>query len=186
MSQAGIINTSSGPVPPSVPTSFVTQNGTAVPLANILIVHGIQSNENNDNGITAKGGVVGTGTSNEVDIVLTNRQTGTATTTNATPTVVLTFALGSTPGVYTIEGNLIAFDITDTAGASYSFTSGVRTSGVSGTEIGTEFKDLFEEPAMATADFTITVSGNNLIVTLLGIAGKTIDWNCYITYRFIS
>lgn len=171
---------------PVVATSYETDNGTAVPAANTLIIHGIDSVENNDNGITVKGGVVGTGVANEVDVVLTNRQTATVSTADNSVTTILTFALGATPGVFFIEGNVVAFDITDSAGASYSFVTGARTTGAAGTEIATQFEDIFEEAAMATADINVLVSANNLLVTVQGITAKSIDWNCYLTYRFVS
>lgn len=186
MSQITKMLTSAGPIPPIIATSYVTQDGTAVPAANILILHGIDSTENNDNGIILKGGLTGTGTSNEVDVVLTNRVTGSVTTSNATPTAIITFPLGATAGVYFLTGDIVGFDITDVAGGAYSFSSAVRTTGASGVEIATEFKDVLEEAAMMNADFTVAVVGNNLVISVIGILAKTINWNAFLTYRFIG
>ena len=176
----------SGPVPPSVATSYVTQKGTAVPSANTLIVFGEQSTENNNSGIIVKGGVVGTGTSNEVDVVLTNRVTGQITTSDATPTTIITLDMGLSAGVMCLQGTVEAYDITDTAGAVYSFTSGLRTTGGAGIEIATQSEGIFVETSMATATIDINASGNNVVVIVTGIAGKTINWDAFFTYRFVS
>lgn len=191
MSQAGQINSAAGPVPPTVPTSFTTQSGTAVPAANVLIIDAFDSNENNDNGITVKGGVAagnppGTGLTNEVSVYLTNRVTGAVTTTNATPTTLVSLSLGATPGVYYVTGDIVAYDVTDAAGAAYSFSGAAQTDGVTATEIGSDEKDVFEAAAMLTADFNIGVTGNSAFLEVIGIAGKTIDWSALLTYRFIG
>lgn len=165
---------------PAVPTTFTTDSGSATPAANNLNIFGIDSTANNDNGISTSG------SGDTVNVILTNRTTGSVSTIDATPTTAITFALGATPGVYYFEGNIVAFDVTDTAGASYSFVSGFRTTGAAATEISTEFKDEFEEAAMSTADFSVSASANNLIIQVTGIAAKTIDWNVFLTYRFVS
>ena len=180
MSQAGIVSSSSSPPPPQVPITFTEDSGSAQAAANILNVLGLDTTANSDNGISTLG------SGNTVTILLTNRQTGTVTTADATPTNVLSFALGATPGVYFFEGNVIAFNTTDTAGAGYAFSSAIRTTGAAGVEIATQFEDLFEEAAMSTADIDVTVSANNLVITVTGVAAKTINWNGFLTYRFVS
>lgn len=183
MSQAGIINTSSGPVPPDVPTTFVTDvNSPAVPALNILNVIGGDTTTNNDNGIQTDGSSGG----NTLTVQLTNRATGQVTTVDATPTTIISFSLGATPGIFYFRGSIVAYDLTDVAGGAYDFSSGMRTTGAAATELGTEYKDVFEEAAMATADFNILASGNNLIVQVIGIAAKVINWNAEFTYRFVS
>lgn len=172
-----------GPPPPPVPTTFVTDvNSPAIPAVNILNVIGGDTAANNDVGLQTDGSSGG----NNLTIQLTNRMTALTTTMDGTPTIMLTFPLSAVAGVYYLEGDLVAFDVTDAAGAAYSFSSAVRSTGVAATEIGTEFKDLFEEPAISAADFSISASGNTVIVTVTGILGKIIDWNCFLMYRFVS
>lgn len=177
------VGVTAGALPPSVPTSFVTDSGTAIPAGNILNVNGGSSSTNNANGIEA---IANPNGSNNMVIELTNRISGDVTTTDATPTTIITFALGATPGVYTFSGDITAFDSTDTAGGSYGVISGIRTTGAAAVEIGTQFNTNFEEPAMVTADIDVTTSGNNVIFQVIGIAGKTIDWDALFTYRFVG
>jgi hypothetical protein len=180
-----IVPVSGGSLPPAVPTSFVTQDGTAVPAANILIVNAIDSIENNNNGIISKGGVVGTGTSNEVDIVITNRLQGVVTTADATPTSIITFT-PTLVGTYTIETRIGAFNSTDTLGAGYSLFGTARFNGVTSTLCGTADRIVNEEVGMETASVTFTVSGANILVNAVGIAAKTINWSAVGLYTYVG
>ncbi len=183
MSQAGIISTSTGPVPPIVATSYVTDvNSPAIPIANVLNVLGADTTSNNDNGIRTDG----SSGSNTLTVQLTNRTTGTVNTSDATLTTIITFPLGATPGVYYFWGSIESFDSLTPAAGTYSFSAGIRTDGVSGTELGTEYHDTFEDPSFATTDIFISASGNNAVVQVQGLAATTIHWNSLLEFRVVT
>ena len=186
-----------GVLPPVVPTSFTTQNGTAVPAANILIVNGNDSTENNANGIITKGGVVGTGTGNEVDIIITNRLQGTVTTVGAATQTIVTFT-PTVAGTYAIEARVAAFNTTSTEGAGYSLFGTMRWSaggGGTATLCGTPDKIVNEEGSMAVpspngANCTMTVSGGSVLINGVGYAvlavDQTINWSCVGLYTYVG
>lgn len=173
----------SGPVPPTVPTSFVTDvNSPAIPAANILNDIGGNTTANNNNGIRTDGSSGG----NTLTTQLTNRQTATITTADATPTALLTFALPAVAGTYYVFGNVQAFTNTGPAGGAYSFSGGYLTNGATATELGTEFHDTFQSAALLTSDINLSASGNNVVLTVIGVVGLTIDWNSLLEFRQVN
>lgn len=185
MSQAGIVNQASGPSPPGVATQFNTQNGNSVPLANILIINGIDSTENNNNGIITKGGVAGTGTQNEVDVVITNRITGSVTTSDATLTTIASFTLPAA-GVYSFDFIVASFNTTDVLGAAYSLFVGIRGTGAAAVKLNLEDKIVNEEAGDTGCNISASVSGNSILIQATGIAAKTINWNAVGTYVYVG
>lgn len=166
---------------PKIPTSFVTDSGTAVAAANILNVPGATSTNNNLNGITTRG------SGNTLDVVLTNRITGTATTTDGTTvTNLYSFDMGATPATYLFYVRVVAFDTTDSLSAAYASYRCVRTDGANGTLIGADTNFEIEEGAMSGVTISNTISGNNSIVTVQGLAGKTIHYVAVTEYQKVT
>jgi len=178
MSQAGIINTATGPVPPAVPTSFVTDvNSPSVPIANIENILGNDTSANNNNGIFTDG----SSGSNTITVFISNRITGSVTTTDATPTTIASFSLGATPAVFVFDIQISSFNLTDVNGDGYFISGSARTDGATATLCGTPDKIINEEVADA-ADANMIVSGNNVIIQATGIVGKTHHWRTVATY----
>lgn len=165
MSQAGIVSSTSGPVPPAVPTSFVTDSGTAIPALNILDLNGGQ-------------GIRVTGSSNNVVISLLDvTYSGTATTsdgggqtanlnttipvpTSSTVSISVNMS-GYSTGVVGLGGNMTATAINN-AGVVTIIASPIIHLNLSATLIG--------------ATFTAVVSGTNVLIQCTGKAGNTINW----------
>ncbi len=164
MSQAGIISTASGPVPPTVATSYVTDvNSPAIPALNILNVLGNDTTANSVNGIRTDG----SSGSNTLTVQLTNRLQGTVTTTNSTPAPIITFT-PTVIGTYAIEIRIAAYNTTSTLGAGYSVFGSARFDGVNSNLCGTADRIVNEEGAMSSANVTFTVSGANILINAVG------------------
>lgn len=201
MSQAGIINTAGGPSPPSVATSYTTNNGTAVPALNVLDIRGIDNttafinpntnigNNNNPSGIIVIGGAAQTGASNRVDVQLSNRIHGSGTTTDGTnPVILYTFSLGSVPGTYLFESYITAYDQTDALGAAFVTFAAVRTNGVGAVLIGSNSPLISEEGALSGIAIGTVVGAisNTFFIRAQGIVNATIDYSIVTNYQFVS
>lgn len=189
-----IIPISGGALPPAVPTQFNTQNGNAVPLANILLIDAFDSSENDVDGITTKGGAAagdppGSGTANEVSIYLTNRITGTATTTDSiTPQTLSSFSLGAIPGTYLFNTKVVVYNITDGLSATYSSSAGVLASGVAGslTTVGNFFTDELAPMDGVSIAISVTDVANTFTIVVMGLTGKTLHYLALTDYLFVS
>ena len=180
MSQAGDLSQSSGPVPPVVATSYVTDvNSPAIPAANILNVLGNDTTANDDDGIRTDG----SSGSNTLTVQLTNRIQGSVTTTDATTTTIITFPL-SAAGTYALDVNVVAHNSTASLGAAYAMFVGFRSDGVTATKLNLEDKIVNEEAGMTDCNVISTASGNNALIQVIGIAANTINWNAVGTYVF--
>jgi len=171
-------------IPSSVATIFRADDATqAVPVANILNVFSRQTSDDADFGIQTTADPNG---SQNFYIELTNRLTGTVTTTDGTLTTIATLPMGTTASVIYLSGNVQAFNASTPAGGGYSFTGAFRNTGGGGSvavEIGVEFKDQFEELALEPSEVFLIASGNDIVLQVQGVVGLSVNWNSLITYR---
>lgn len=181
MSQAGIISTTSGPVPPTVATTYVTDvNSPAIPAANILNVLGNDTTTNNANGIFTDG----SSGSNTLTVFISNRYRQTTTTAGgATSTVTILSAIAA--GTYVFDMLIAAFATSGgPAGNGYTIVGAVLSDGITATLLPNQQVDSFEDDV--PADVQLSVSGNNVTVILTGAAGVNFDWNVTGTYITVS
>jgi hypothetical protein len=185
MSQAGIINTQSGPAPPTVATSYVTDvNSPAIPAANILNVFGRDTTNNDVYGIQTDG----SSGSNTLTVQLTNRFHGSVTTTNATPTTLVSCPMVTNPAVFNFVVNVVGYDSTNNAGASVVATVTFRTTGGSPVNLSPDDFVTQQDATFAGGSGSIIFNGSaaSMSVVVTGALATTIDWVAHGTYTVVS
>ena len=165
--------TTAGNLPPSVPTSFVTDAGTAIPVANVLNVVGGP-------------GINTSGSGSTVTVNLNGALSGTGTTIGAVTADVITFAAGAVPGTYQFDIRVAGFDATVPQSCGYGIIATARTTGAAASIIGTPDKVVAEEGTLSAANADVVASGNNIIVRVLGIAVDTVRWKADAVFTFRS
>lgn len=170
---------SSSPLPPEIPTSFVTDSGTAIPVANVLNVLGSDTTVNDADGLRS----IGSG--NTVTYQLTNRLQGEGSTVGAVTADIITFDLGATPGCFKFHFEVTAFESTTPSGLGYSIEASARTDGITATVISTPDADEDEDDVLTDeADWNIIASGNNIILRVDGVTGLNLNWGSVGSYVF--
>ncbi len=175
-----IKSSASGPVPPSVATTYVTDvNSPAIPALNILNVLGNDTTANNDNGIRTDG----SSGSNTLTVQLTNRLQGSGSTIGATTADIVTFT-PTVVGTYKLKFETAAYNTTSTLGAGYDVFGAIRFDGVNSNVCGSADTIDNEEGAMSACDIDIIVSGASAILRVTGYAAQTINWGAVGSYVF--
>ena len=186
MSQAGHLSVSSSP---AVATSYTTDTGTAVPVANVLDVRAVDVTTSNASGIQTRGGVsTVVGGLNDLEVQLTNRLQGTTSITGAITGDIITFALSSsTASTYRFEFDVAGIDTATGDGVGYSVDATARTDGVAtATVIQTPNIDADEDASLGAALITVVASANNIILRATGVAGQTINYSAVGIYVVVT
>jgi hypothetical protein len=68
-------------------------------------------------------------------------------------------------------------------GASWRLFASSKTNGTTTTEIGSDASVNFKEASLATANVTFTAVGNAVLISAVGIAATSINWDALINYR---
>lgn len=176
MSQAGDISATAGPVPPTVATSYTTDvNDTTIVAADIPAPEGTSIPSGNVLRVSGDDGIKTVSTPNAATNNLTVRFVrGRTTTTGAQTANLITQSILSNTTM-TIQIIISGFSETND-GVGFYGTAVVKN--VAGTASLINTVDLIKnaDTDLAGTTVTVTTSGGNLLVNVVGVAGENIQW----------
>lgn len=171
-----------GSLPPSVPTSFVTDSGTAIPAGNILNVLGGSTFSDDSDGIKTFG------SGNTVSVQLTNRSNTSGTTSDGLGQTLdlITYSFIAPDTCYNFDINIVAKNTGAFTGAGFKIFGTVVANATTATLMGVPDKIENKDPTLAAIQANLVVSGANAIVRVTGLAGTTIDWKMVSIYVSVT
>jgi hypothetical protein len=156
-----------GSLPVVVPTSFVTDSGTAVPATNVINING-------SNGISTSG------SGNNITITLKeNTVTGTGTTIGATGATLISFAPINNKG-FSVQGLVIGYDTVNNLSIGGEVIAVGRTFSGNVVIISPQNNSISCDAALDPGNFFVSQSGGNLTLVVAGVTGHTINWSGYL------
>ncbi len=163
----------SGSIPPDVPTSFVTDSGTATPAGNVINV------------VTPGGGTQGIqtsapGSSNIILITLSSQITGTGTTIGATTADVITVTPTDLKS-FSIQCLIAGYDFANDEMLGGELLGNGRKNGTV-TILAVPDKTADQDAPLVAGTYDLVASGGNFVVRVTGVAGRTISWGARLNY----
>lgn len=115
-------------------------------------------------------------------VSLANSIVGTTTTVGAVLGTTITFPLGATPACYQFQVDTTGFEAGLPSGVTAQEIFGVYTDGATATLIDAVDFNTQVGPGLVPALFYSSVSGNNVVVQVVGSPTKTVNWLSKLTY----
>jgi hypothetical protein len=172
---------SSGPLPPQIATSYVTDDGTAIPAANILNVNGSSTINDTVDGIET---FAVPNNSNNLLIALTNRFDGTTFTIGIGTSTIMTLPLTSGAGnlSYRFQAEIVGRDTASGNTVGYTIFGSAKTNGTTASIVETPYQDIDQDSALFTSSLSIVASGNSILFNVTGTLGFFISYRGLGTY----
>lgn len=130
--------------------------------------------------------VTGSPGTNTLTIVEDEVVEGTGQTIGAVTDDILTIALGATPGTYTLEARVSAFESTGPSYGGMWALGVVGTTGAASSLVNTDTENQSTSAPLAAVMVDWVASGNNAILRATGVAALTVEWSATAEYVVAS